>query len=74
MIQEVPLYSGPVKKACDIRPYGRAVTEALWRANGKPPVELVVADLERINQLEITMILSLVRWQMTRRFVLLIII
>ena len=46
MIQEVPLYSGPVKKACDIRPYGRAVTEALWRANGKPPVELVVADLE----------------------------
>jgi len=28
---------------------GRAVTIALWRANNKPPVELVVANLERIN-------------------------
>jgi hypothetical protein len=25
---------------------GRAVTIALWRANNKPPVELVVANLE----------------------------
>lgn len=28
------------------RPLGRAVTIALWRANNKPPVELVVANLE----------------------------
>jgi hypothetical protein len=27
------------------RPLGRAVTIALWRANNKPPVELVVANL-----------------------------
>ncbi|WP_207741910.1 hypothetical protein, partial [Fusicatenibacter saccharivorans] len=27
-------------------PLGRAVTIALWRANNKPPVELVVANLE----------------------------
>jgi len=26
---------------------GRAVTIALWRANNKPPVELVVANLNR---------------------------
>jgi hypothetical protein len=25
---------------------GRAVTIALWRANNKPPVELVVANLD----------------------------
>jgi len=25
---------------------GRAVTIALWRANNKPPVELVVANLK----------------------------
>ena len=40
-IQEVPLYSGPVR-ACDIRPLGRAVTMVLRSANNKPPVELVV--------------------------------
>jgi len=28
---------------------GRAVTIALWRANNKPPVELVVANLERMG-------------------------
>jgi len=26
---------------------GRAVTIALWRANNKPPVELVVANLDK---------------------------
>jgi hypothetical protein len=29
---------------------GRAVTIALWRANNKPPVELVVANLEEKKQ------------------------
>ena len=28
------------------RPLGRAVTIALWRANNKPPVELVVANFD----------------------------
>jgi hypothetical protein len=28
---------------------GRAVTIALWRANNKPPVELVVANLDYIH-------------------------
>jgi len=27
---------------------GRAVTIALWRANNKPPVELVVANLDQL--------------------------
>jgi hypothetical protein len=31
------------------RPLGRAVTIALWRANNKPPVELVVANLVRLQ-------------------------
>jgi len=29
---------------------GRIVTIALWRANNKPPVELVVANLKRIKE------------------------
>jgi len=29
---------------------GRAVTIALWRANNKPPVELVVANLEKASK------------------------
>ena len=34
------------------RPLGRAVTIALWRANNKPPVELVVANLGESQEME----------------------
>ena len=44
-IQEVPLYSGPVKMLVT-PPFGASSNIALWRAYSKPPVELVVADLE----------------------------
>ena len=42
-IQEVPLYSGPVKVLA-IPPFWASSKKALLRANTKPPVELVVAD------------------------------
>ena len=42
-IQEVPLYSGPVKVLA-IPPFWASSKNALLRANTKPPVELVVAD------------------------------
>ena len=43
IIQEVPLYSGPVKMLVT-SPFGASSNIALWRAYSKPPVELVVAD------------------------------
>ena len=43
MIEEVPLYSGPVKMLVT-PPFGASSNIALWRAYSKPPVELVVAD------------------------------
>ncbi|MCI7523112.1 hypothetical protein, partial [Roseburia hominis] len=44
-IQEVPLYSGPVKMLVT-PPFGASSNIALWRAYSKPPVELVVADFK----------------------------
>lgn len=41
----MPLYSGPVKMLVT-PPCGASSNIALWRAYSKPPVELVVADLE----------------------------
>ena len=41
----VPLYSGPVKVLA-IPPFWASSKNALLRANTKPPVELVVADLD----------------------------
>ena len=32
-----------------IPPFGASSNIALWRANIKPPVELVVDDLEKVN-------------------------
>ena len=43
-IQEVPLYSGSVRKLA-IPTFGASGNIALWRANIKPSVELVVDDL-----------------------------
>ena len=34
-------------------PFGASSNIALWRAYSKPPVELVVADLETLNQMEV---------------------
>ena len=42
-IQEVPLFSGPVKTLAT-PPFWASSNKALIRALGKPPVELVVAD------------------------------
>ena len=47
-IQEVPLYSGPVKVLA-IPPFWASSKKALLRANTKPPVELVVADLDKVD-------------------------
>ena len=44
-IPVVPLYSGPVNVLAT-PPFGASSNKALLRANIKPPVELVVADLE----------------------------
>lgn len=44
-IQEVPLYSGPVTM---LAPWANS-TIALLSANSKPPVELLVAELEPQN-------------------------
>ena len=44
-IPVVPLYSGPVKVLA-IPPFGASSNNGLWRAKDKPPVELVVANLE----------------------------
>ena len=44
-IQEVPLYSEPVKMLV-IPPFGASRNLALWRADNKPPLEVVVANLE----------------------------
>ena len=44
-IRVVPLYSGPVNVLAT-PPFGASSNKALLRANIKPPVELVVADLE----------------------------
>ncbi len=41
----VPLYSGPVKVLVT-PPCGASSNIALWRAKIKPPVELVVGDLD----------------------------
>ncbi len=43
----VPLYSGPVKVLVT-PPCGASSNIALWRAKIKPPVELVVGDLEKM--------------------------
>lgn len=43
--QEVLLYSRPVKVLA-IPPFGASSNRALWRANNKPLVELVVDDLD----------------------------
>lgn len=43
-IQEVPLFSGPVKTLAT-PPFWASSNKALIRVLGKPPVELVVADL-----------------------------
>ena len=45
-IPVVPLYSGPVKVLA-IPPFGASSNNGLWRAKDKPPVELVVANLEK---------------------------
>jgi len=44
-IPVVPLYSGPVKVLA-IPPFGASSNNGLWRAKDKPPVELVVANLD----------------------------
>ena len=43
----VPLYSGPVKVLVT-PPCGASSNIALWRAKIKPPVELVVGDLDSV--------------------------
>ena len=48
----VPLYSGPVEMLA-IPPCGASSNIALWRAKIKPPVELVVGDLEIINNISV---------------------
>ncbi len=42
-IQGVPLYSGQVKVLA-ISPFGASSNIALWRADNKPPLEVVVAN------------------------------
>ena len=45
-IQEVPLYSGPVKVFA-IPPFWASSKKALLRANTKPPVELNIINLRK---------------------------
>ena len=47
-IQEVPLYSVPVKMLA-APAFGESGNIVLWMAYNKPPVELVVADLDLQN-------------------------